>query len=243
MERPSEPIDDPVTEAASLVEQAELDVGAASLAAEVGDHDIAYALLLDAVDGWRAAGDLLLDALERVEEQPSRAPVPTPPHIVVVNPPPVAQDAVIDLREAPADAPDATTERQEPADVPAAAPPEAPAAAAGVQPVPDDDAEELDPTSHEARRARFERVRRRRRVPKGSAPPDTGGTIDPSSRIASVVVPEGTAEEYQAWVDRLRDRRAELKEAAGDIDLAAIHRAQTRATRRPLERDLAPPPW
>jgi hypothetical protein len=244
VERPSEAIDDPVAEAADLVEQAELDVGAASLAAAVGDHDIAYALLLDALGGWRAAGDLLLDALERVEEAP---PVVVPE----AAPEPLAVPDV----EAPVET--SATSRRERSTTPLvevlpmpepAVEPAVPAAASPSLSVPapereDGVVEEVDARSREAPRARFERARRRRRVPRGSAPADAGATIDASSRIAPVVVPEGTAEEYEAWVDRLRERRAELKRAAGEIDLASVHRARTEPGRRPWARDLAPPPW
>lgn len=236
-ERHPETSDDPVGEAADLVRRAELDVGAASLAAEAGDHDIAYALLLDAVDGWRFAHDLLVDVVEHVGEAPEAGPIGVAPEPAapepaapdpVGPPPPVAERH----EAAPPDVEQPTEPLPHPHAAPAAS---APSAATGGE------ADET-PGHHgrEPRRGRFERARRRRSPRRGSASRDAAPTVEASVRIAPVVAPEGTEDEYQAWADRLRERRAELKEAAGEIDLTVVRRAHAEHDHGGRERGPTP---
>jgi hypothetical protein len=223
VERPTEPIDDPVGDAADLVRRAELDVGAASLAAEAGDHDIAYALLLDAVDGWRLAHDLLVDEVEHLAAAAKAGPVP----LATVATDPAVPDPV-------AVAPP-ITDRPEPPPEAEAEPP--PAEAAGGE-----EAETSDAREGETHRTRFERVRRRRSPRRDRASGDSGGTVEASERIAPVVAPEGSEDEYHAWADRLREQRAELKGAAGVIDLTVVRRTDAEPGRRGPERGPTPSP-
>ncbi len=235
MERPGPATEDPFGEASSLVERAELDVGAASLAADAGDHDIAYELMLDAVAGWRHAVDLLLMAVpERSARHDAALAAAAAKAAPRVPTRPAADGVVIDLR---GPAPVATPPSREPAPVPVAPAPIPVAPAADVDLIG-----ELVTSEHEARRARTDRARGRRRIPKGGPTPH-GGTVDSSERIASLLPDGASTEDYEAWVERLREQRAELKQAAGGVDLADVHRSQLPPRPPRRARDVAPPAW
>jgi hypothetical protein len=196
----------PVKAARALIDVANVDVGAASVAASAGDFEIAYELLQDAIVTWQRATDVLLDAAadDEVAALPRRT-------------------ATVDLRSSSLHAEQVDEVVVRPTESGASSPVEAgrdelvlQATTPSVQAGADEPA--IVDTPSEPADGFF---RRRRRAAQPDGPRADGDDLVLDDVLAAYVLGEETEAEiaeYDAWVDRLHDKRRQLQRSVRDID-------------------------
>jgi hypothetical protein len=192
-----------VSAAKSMIDVANIDVGAASVAASAGDFEIAYELLQDAIVAWQQATDLLLEvAADDAPALPRR-------------------NATVDLRPH-GDLLDTDRPSEPVAPSPLdAAPDELPlfTGTPSAQPTLDT-ADRADATADPADPADGF-FRRRRRSATHERPRDIDDDLVLDDVLAAYVLREETEAEiaeYDAWVDRLHDKRRQLQRTVRDVD-------------------------
>ncbi len=200
-----------VKAARSMIDVANIDVGAASVAASAGDFEIAYELLQDAIVAWQRATDLLLAVA--ADDAPA---LPRRNATVDLRP---RDDGFDTDQPAPLDEVDVSGPAEPVASAPLDAAPQAlplfpntlsAPSAAGAPDRADATADSADGF-----------FRRRRRAAAPASPRGTDDDLVLDDVLAAYVLGEETEAEiaeYDAWVDRLHDKRRQLQRTVRDVD-------------------------